>query len=270
MSVLGTDGFGRSDTREACCSSRSTPPTLWSPCSTRWHETVKSAAGVAEAITTFGIDPNRPDPPTPTRAPGSACREIVRPGTLWITGEPEVDDLINTDPLKLLIGMLLDQQIAIELAFRPSRLKARLGNTLDAATIADWTPTFGDLRREASIASLSGSMAGRIQELCRHVADTYDGDASRICKRRRTSTRLLRTLRPSPGTARRRSRSCSPSSASGSACPPAGGGPALSATTSRARLPTWAAPRNDSPCAPGRRRRRRPVKPSTSESRTNS
>ena len=80
----------------------------------------------------------------------------MRPGTLWITGESEVDDLVNTDPLALLIGMLLDQQIAIELAFRgPSRLKARLGNTLDAATIADWDPArCGDLRREAGTASL--------------------------------------------------------------------------------------------------------------------
>ncbi|MEO0495111.1 MAG: hypothetical protein AAF081_17025, partial [Actinomycetota bacterium] len=62
-------------------------------------------------------------------------------GTLWITGEPEFDDLVNTDPLALLIGMLLDQQIAIELAFRgPSRLQDRLGRPLDAATIADWDP----------------------------------------------------------------------------------------------------------------------------------
>ncbi len=65
----------------------------------------------------------------------------MSPGTLWITGESEVDDLVNTDPLALLIGMLLDQQIAIELAFRgPSRLKARLGNTLDAPFEGNWAP----------------------------------------------------------------------------------------------------------------------------------
>ena len=47
----------------------------------------------------------------------------MRTGTLWITGDSDVDDLVNRDPLALLIGMLLDQQVAIELAFRgPARI----------------------------------------------------------------------------------------------------------------------------------------------------
>ena len=106
----------------------------------------------------------------------------MSPGTLWITGESEVDDLVNTDPLALLIGMLLDQQIAIELAFRgPSRLKARLG------------------AEKPALHRVPGSMAGRIQELCRHVADTYDGDASRIWKRRRHADTVAANLAAVPG-----------------------------------------------------------------------
>ena len=59
-------------------------------------------------------------------------------GSLWVTGTPEADALLNRDPLALLIGMLLDQQIAIELAFLgPYRLAERLGvSELDAQAIA--------------------------------------------------------------------------------------------------------------------------------------
>ena len=123
-------------------------------------------------------------------------------GTLWITGEPEVDDLVNTDPLALLIGMLLDQQIAIELAFRgPSRLRARLGGELDAATIADWDPDafVAICAEKPALHRFPKSMAGRIQELCRHVADVHDGDASRIWKRRRSAEAVATNLAAVPG-----------------------------------------------------------------------
>ena len=123
-------------------------------------------------------------------------------GTLWITGEPEFDDLVNTDPLALLIGMLLDQQIAIELAFRgPARLKERLGGTLDAATIAGWDPDdFVSICAEKpALHRFPNSMAGRVQELCRHVADEYDGDAGRIWKRRRSAETVAANLAAVPG-----------------------------------------------------------------------
>lgn len=32
-------------------------------------------------------------------------------GTLAVTGNPDADELLNTDPLALLLGMLLDQQV---------------------------------------------------------------------------------------------------------------------------------------------------------------
>ncbi|HTN81086.1 MAG TPA: Fe-S cluster assembly protein HesB, partial [Acidimicrobiales bacterium] len=58
-------------------------------------------------------------------------------GTLAITGDRDADRLLNTDPLALLLGMLLDQQVPMEWAFRgPALLKQRLGGTLDANEIA--------------------------------------------------------------------------------------------------------------------------------------
>ena len=58
-------------------------------------------------------------------------------GTLAVTGDPEADRLLNTDPLALLLGMLLDQQVPMEWAFgSPLTLKERLGGTLDASSIA--------------------------------------------------------------------------------------------------------------------------------------
>mgnify|MGYP000300467127 CR=1 FL=1 len=62
-------------------------------------------------------------------------------GTLAVTGDASADRLLNNDPLALMIGMLLDQQIAIELAFvGPSRLAQRLGGSLDAHQIAAMDP----------------------------------------------------------------------------------------------------------------------------------
>ncbi len=38
-------------------------------------------------------------------------------GTMAVTGHEGADRLLNTDPLALLLGMLLDQQIPMEWAF---------------------------------------------------------------------------------------------------------------------------------------------------------
>ena len=123
-------------------------------------------------------------------------------GTLWITGEAEVDGLVNTDPLALLIGMLLDQQVAIELAFRgPHRIQERMGVPIDAATIATWDPDeFTALCCEKpAIHRFPAVMAGRIQVLCQHIVDVYDGDASRIWKRRRSAETVATNLAAVPG-----------------------------------------------------------------------
>jgi len=104
-------------------------------------------------------------------------------GTLAITGDAEADGLLNTDPLALLVGMLLDQQVPMEWAFMgPYRLADRLGADLSAAAISEMDPDdFAAIVKEKpALHRFPGSMAGRIQQLCQHLVDEYDGDAASV------------------------------------------------------------------------------------------
>jgi len=104
------------------------------------------------------------------------------PATLPFTGDPEADALIARDPLALLIGFELDQQIPLQKAFRgPLELSRRIGG-LDAAAIAAMDPAVLEaaFREKPALHRFPGTMAGRVQELCRHVTAEYGGDASRI------------------------------------------------------------------------------------------
>ncbi|MDW3217877.1 MAG: HhH-GPD-type base excision DNA repair protein [Acidimicrobiales bacterium] len=124
------------------------------------------------------------------------------PGTLVVTGDPTADHLVNTDPLALMIAMLLDQQIAIELAFMgPARLAERLGGELDAGSIAAMDPdTFAEIARtKPALHRFPAAMGGRIQEMCRHIVDTYDGDAGAIWRRVRRAEVLESRLLAVPG-----------------------------------------------------------------------
>jgi uncharacterized HhH-GPD family protein len=124
------------------------------------------------------------------------------PGTLAVTGDPEADHLLNTDPLALMIGMLLDQQFPIEVAFvGPARLAERLGGSLDAGAIADMDPEeFAEIvRTKPALHRFPAAMAGRIQDLCRHVVEEYGGDASSIWRRVRRAETLAERLRAVPG-----------------------------------------------------------------------
>ena len=126
----------------------------------------------------------------------------VGTGTLAVTGDQAADRLINSDPLALLLGMLLDQQIPLEWAFMgPYRLAERLGTGLDALDISERDPeTFADLvRTKPALHRFPSSMAKRMQALCRHVADHYDGDAGAVWAGARTGEDLFRRLRDLPG-----------------------------------------------------------------------
>ncbi len=119
-----------------------------------------------------------------------------------VTGDATADRLLNTDPLALLIAMLLDQQIAIELAFiGPSRLAERLGGRLDAARIAEIDPEefVAIVRTKPALHRFPASMAGRIQAMCRHLVDEYDGDAGAVWRRVRTAETLRARLEAIPG-----------------------------------------------------------------------
>jgi uncharacterized HhH-GPD family protein len=104
------------------------------------------------------------------------------PTRLHFTGNDEADALLAEEPLALLIGFVLDQQVPVQKAFSgPLELKRRIG-TLDAATIAGMDP--GELdhafRERPALHRFPGTMAMRTQELCAAVASGYDNDASRI------------------------------------------------------------------------------------------
>lgn len=119
-----------------------------------------------------------------------------------ITGDSEADQLLSTNPLALLIGMLLDQQVAMETAFAgPAKIRERLGS-LDAVAIADHdADSFVELcRTPPAVHRYPGNMAGRIQSLCRTVVDEWDGDASAIWTRDSPDgPEVLRRLKALPG-----------------------------------------------------------------------
>jgi uncharacterized HhH-GPD family protein len=123
------------------------------------------------------------------------------PDALHFTGNDEADRLIAEDPLALLVGFVLDQQVTVPTAFAgPLKLKQRLGR-LDAAEIAGIDPEqLGDVFRERpAIHRFPGNMAKRVQELCAVVADEYDGDAGRVWRDAEDTADLRRRLEALPG-----------------------------------------------------------------------
>jgi len=98
---------------------------------------------------------------------------------LHFTDSDEANALLVSDPMALLVGFALDQQVSVQKAFSgPLVLKERLG-TLDAAALADadLEPLF---RERPAIHRFPGAMARRVHDLSEHVRDRYDGDAARV------------------------------------------------------------------------------------------
>ena len=102
--------------------------------------------------------------------------------SLSITGDAAADQLLTDDPFALLVGMLLDQQIAMETAFAgPAKIRDRIG-TLEPAEIAAQDPEAFEavFRQTPAVHRYPGSMAGRVQALAVAVRDQWGGDASAI------------------------------------------------------------------------------------------
>jgi uncharacterized HhH-GPD family protein len=121
--------------------------------------------------------------------------------TIPVTGDPAADELLTQSPLALLIGMLLDQQVPMEWAFKgPHTLRERLG-ALDCAEIAAM-PT-DDLKAvfsaKPALHRFPGSMAERTHALCQALVDDYGGDAARVWTEASTGEELLARLRALPG-----------------------------------------------------------------------
>lgn len=122
--------------------------------------------------------------------------------TFFITGDEAADRLLGEEPLALILGMLLDQQIPLEKAFRsPYDLKERLGGKLDSKRIAsmDEEELSEIFRRPPALHRFPAANAKRVQELCRIVVEQYGGRADRVWKDASDGTDLLRRVKALPG-----------------------------------------------------------------------
>jgi uncharacterized HhH-GPD family protein len=125
----------------------------------------------------------------------------TRPTRLYFTGDDEADRFLAEEPLALLVGFVLDQQVTVQKAFSgPLEIRRRLGS-FDAATIAAADP--GELeelfRQRPAIHRFPGNMARRVQELCAAVAEDYGGRAERVWLDAETGEDLERRLLDLPG-----------------------------------------------------------------------
>ena len=121
---------------------------------------------------------------------------------IWLTGDPAADELLTTDDNALLLGMVLDQQVAMEKAFAgPAVIAERMGGRLDVAAIAA-------LEEDAFVALCSerpavhrfpGAMAKRVRQVCRVLVDDFEGDAANVWRDAGTGAELKRALLALPG-----------------------------------------------------------------------
>jgi uncharacterized HhH-GPD family protein len=120
------------------------------------------------------------------------------PDRLYFTNSDEANALIASDPMALLVGFVLDQQVSVQKAFAgPLALRERLG-VFDAATLAsaDLEPV---CRARPAIHRFPAAMARRVQDLAIHVRDQYDGDAARIWTEATDADALRANLAALPG-----------------------------------------------------------------------
>ena len=121
--------------------------------------------------------------------------------SLPFTGDPDADRLLVAEPLALLIGFALDQQVTVQKAFSgPAVLKERIGH-LDAARIAgmDAEALATVFRTPPALHRFPGSMAGKVQALTRVIADEYSNDAGRVWTEAVDGHDLQRRLLGLPG-----------------------------------------------------------------------
>jgi uncharacterized HhH-GPD family protein len=120
------------------------------------------------------------------------------PDRLYFTESDEANELIATDPMALLVGFVLDQQVTVQKAFSgPLAIRERLGS-LDADTLAsaDLEAVF---RVRPAIHRFPGSMAKRVHDLAVYVRDRYDGDAARVWTDAADGSELRANLAALPG-----------------------------------------------------------------------
>ncbi|MGH2906872.1 MAG: HhH-GPD-type base excision DNA repair protein [Solirubrobacterales bacterium] len=120
------------------------------------------------------------------------------PKRLYFTESDEANELNAQDPMALIVGFVLDQQVTVQKAFAgPLEIKQRVGS-LDAEVLAstDLDPVF---REKPAIHRYPGNMAKRVQDVAAHIRDEYDGDAAKIWTTAKTSDELREHLMALPG-----------------------------------------------------------------------
>jgi uncharacterized HhH-GPD family protein len=116
--------------------------------------------------------------------------------------EPEANELLSRDPLALLIGMVLDQQVPLERAFSaPLDLARRLGHEPTTAELADFDPDAlaAVFSERPALHRYPRAMAGRVQEVARLIMDSYDGQPERLWTTAQTGAELLKRVSSLPG-----------------------------------------------------------------------
>ncbi|MFD5429232.1 HhH-GPD-type base excision DNA repair protein [Streptomyces sp. NPDC127084] len=128
---------------------------------------------------------------------------------IHLAQQPDADELLSRSPLALLVGMLLDQQVPMEWAFSgPYTIAQRLGrDDLDAHEIAALDPDafVALLSEKPAVHRYPGSMAKRVQQLCRYLVDEYDGDPAGLWRDAETGRELLAGLEALPGFGKQKS-----------------------------------------------------------------
>jgi len=126
---------------------------------------------------------------------------IAAPDRLYFTDSDEANRLLAEEPMALLIGFALDQQVTVPTAFTgPLKIKERLG-TLDAGAIAKLDPVRLEaaFRERPAVHRFPGSMARRVADLSTYIEDEYDGDASRLWREAADADDLRKRIKALPG-----------------------------------------------------------------------
>ncbi|MGW4944280.1 HhH-GPD-type base excision DNA repair protein [Actinoplanes sp. NPDC004185] len=128
--------------------------------------------------------------------------------TLSLPIDAEANELLANDPLALLIGMVLDQQIPLEKAFSsPYVLKQRLGHAPTAAELAEFDPEqlVTIFATPPALHRFPKAMAARVQEVCRALVGTYDGDAANLWRDAADGKELVKRIAALPGFGKQKS-----------------------------------------------------------------
>lgn len=126
---------------------------------------------------------------------------IAAPDRLHFTDNDEANELLAREPMALLIGFALDQQVTVPTAFSgPLKIKQRLG-TLEAGEIASTDPDRLEevFREKPAVHRFPGSMAARVRDLAAHLEAEYGGDAARLWSEASDGAELRRRIAELPG-----------------------------------------------------------------------